>query len=423
MSIQILMPAASPTMEEGTLVNWLIKEGDKVLPGDIIVEIETDKSVMEVEALDEGIVGRILVPDGTEDVKVNTVIALLLEDGEDASQLSGVVSETVGGETPVDGASTATGSDNSGTSNTGDAPYKNRILASPAAKRVSAEAGLDLKSITGTGPKGRILKKDALAAAAELQTSSTSSAVDQQYQTSVAVVPLDIPFEETALSNMRKVIAQRLQESKRTIPHFYLTVDIEIDQLLDLQKKLNLHRENGNLTINDFVIRAVAMSLDKVPDANVQFDEEKIIRFKRVDISVAVAVKDGLLTPVIRDAAVKGIAEISQEMRMLAQKARAGKLVPEDYQGGSFTISNLGMYGIRQFDAVINPPQAGIFAIGRGEQRPVVKDNTLTVATMMTVTLSADHRVVDGAIGADLLTTLKGYLEEPYSLMNVVLRS
>ena len=407
MSIQILMPAASPTMEEGTLVNWLIKEGDKISPGDIIVEIETDKSLLEVEALDEGIVGRILVPDGTEEVKVNTVIALLLEDGEDISQLDStdsVENESSDSETT----DTATiEAPNTASSSSKASPHSGRIKSSPAARHVAADAGLDLATITGTGPNGRILKKDALSAVEKQQSTKTIE----------PATPGDIPFEKQNLSGMRKVIAQRLQQSKQTIPHFYLSVDIDIDELIELQVKLNRRLKNCKLTVNDFIIRAAALALEEVPDANVQYSDRSIIRFQRVDISIAVAVKGGLVTPVIRNAAGKRLPEISNEMQSLAEKARAGRLSPEEYQGGSFTISNLGMYGIRQFDAVINPPQAGILAIGRGEQRPIVIDGKLSIATVMTVTLSADHRIIDGTIGADLLTTMKNYLEEPNLLV------
>jgi len=401
------MPAASPTMEEGTLVNWLIKEGDRVSPGDIIVEIETDKSLLEVEALDGGVMGEILVPDGTEEVKVNTVIALLLEDGEDTSQLEKTVAVTNESAEPETGDVTTTETEDKVSSSTTTSPHAGRIKSSPAARHVAADAGLDLATITGTGPAGRILKKDAL------------SAVEKQQSTKAIepATPRGIPFEEQKPSNMRKVIAQRLQQSKQTIPHFYMTVDIDIDELLELQNKLNRRLEKCKLTVNDFVIRATALALADVPDANVQYSGSTTFRFQRVDISVAVAVKGGLVTPVIRDAVGKRLPEISNEMQSLAEKARAGKLNPEEYQGGSFTISNLGMYGIRQFDAVINPPQAGIFAIGKGEQRPIVIDGKLSVATVMTVTLSADHRIIDGAIGADLLTTMKNYLEEPNLLV------
>ncbi len=408
MTIEITMPALSPTMEEGTLAKWLVKEGDTVAAGDIIAEIETDKATMEVEATDDGVVGKLLVPDDTAEIAVGTAIALLLEDGEDAGALAAPkpapkpkkkkaaepVPEVVPKAPPV----TKPEAVESKAAEPGD-----RIAASPMARRLARERGIDLAAVTGTGPGGRIVKQD-IEGYAEAPKATVEA-------------PAAAEYEEVRLSQMRKTIARRLAEAKREIPHFYLTVDVEIDALLELRKQLNDRAEDFKLSINDFIIRAMALATGKVPDANVQFAGDKLRRFARADVSVAVAVEGGLVTPVIRSAETKSLRRISAEMGALAEKARAGKLVPGDYEGGTISLSNLGMYGIKQFDAVINPPQAVILAIGAGMQRAVVKDGVLAVATVMSATLSCDHRAVDGATGAQYLTAVKALLEDPLRLV------
>ena len=434
MPTTITMPALSPTMTEGTLARWLIKEGDSVSAGDIIAEIETDKATMEVEAVDEGSVGLLLVPEGTEGVPVNQPIALLLEDGEDASSLDNFQAPAVApapapAETP---AATAPPAELT-TPAPAPAPpapvpdaappvaQGERIFASPLARRMAEKAGLDLAAIQGTGPRGRIVKADIEGAL----SGGTVVAPQSQATTAQITAPQPTtqvtPVGESELiphTNMRKVIARRLLESKQTVPHFYLTIDCEIDRLLAMRKELN-DRDGADykISVNDFVIRAVALALRKTPDANASWSEEGMIRYGSVDVSVAVAIDAGLITPIIRNADHKGLAEISAEMKDLALRAREGKLMPEEYQGGTFSISNLGMFGVREFSAIINPPQSAILAVGAGEQRPVVKDGALSVATVMSCTLSCDHRVVDGALGAQLLGVFKNFIEEPMTML------
>jgi pyruvate dehydrogenase E2 component (dihydrolipoamide acetyltransferase) len=437
MPIKITMPQLSPTMEAGTLARWLVKEGDDVSSGDILAEIETDKATMEVESIDEGKVGKILVPEGTDDVPVNAVIAILLEDGEDAGALEGT--ESAGSSSnaekadkkdvaPVPESETAeeAPSNEAPKAETKPAPAQSddgRIKASPLARSMAKQAGLDLGAIDGSGPHGRVVKRDVEAALeSDGGARASTSAAPAREEAAASAAPASAPvgdreFEEIKVSNMRRVIAERLQEAKQTIPHFYLTVDCEIDKLLAMRKDLNGRSDDYKISVNDFVIRALALALRKTPDANAEWAGKAIRRYKAVDVAVAVAIEGGLITPVVRDADQKGLAAISNEMKDLAQRARDGKLAPEEYQGGTFSISNLGMYGIKQFDAVINPPQAGILAIGTGEQRPVVRDGALDIATVMSVTLSCDHRVVDGAIGANLLTAFKGFIEDPLTML------
>ncbi|MBC6439398.1 MAG: pyruvate dehydrogenase complex dihydrolipoamide acetyltransferase [Rhodospirillales bacterium] len=412
MPIKITMPQLSPTMEAGTLARWLVKEGDDVSSGDILAEIETDKATMEVESIDDGKVGKILVAEGTDEVPVNRVIAVLLEDGEDASALDGI---DVGAPEPE--ASPAAAAPDA--PSPAPADDDSRVKASPLARSMARHAGLDLGAIDGTGPHGRVVKRDIEAALAAGGTPvATPAAAEAPRPVAAPALPLPgTSYEEIRVSNMRRVIAERLQEAKQTIPHFYLTVDCEVDRLLAMRKDLNGRSEAYKISVNDFVIRALALALKNVPDANAQWGGDVVCRFATVDIAVAVAVDGGLVTPVVRNAAAKGLAEISGEMKDLAARARDGKLMPEEYQGGGFSLSNLGMYGIRQFDAVINPPQAGILAVGSGEQRPVVRDGALDVATVMSTTLSCDHRVIDGAIGANLLTAFKGYIEDPLTML------
>jgi len=441
MSIEIFMPALSPTMEKGTLAKWHVKAGDTVESGDIIAEIETDKATMEVESIDDGTVAQILVAEGSEDVPVGQIIAVLAEDGEDvanvkASQASpapamAAPAQEVPIEKQVETAPVAAAMETvnaqitDSVTQTGD-----RVKASPLAKRIAKQSGVDLTTIAGSGPHGRIVKRDVIGDAVTPQQAPAASVVSASSSSTMpsvaASVPAtaygphaDIPFREERLSSMRKIIAKRLAESKQTVPHFYLTVDCDLDALLVQRKELNttLAESGGKLSVNDFFIRAVALALKKVPAANVQYAGDKMYWYERADISVAVAIKGGLVTPVVRGADQKGLAEIAAEVKSLAGKARDGKLMPEDYAGGTFSISNLGMYGIKEFSAVINPPQGAILAIGAGEQRPVVKDGALAVATVMSVTLSCDHRAIDGAVGAEFLASFKGYVENPLTML------
>ena len=432
MPIIITMPALSPTMTEGTLAKWIMNEGDAVRSGDMLAEIETDKATMEVEAIDEGILARILVPEGTEGVPVNAPIAVLLEDGEDASAIDAALAaapapapmapaaEAPAAE-PIPAAAIPTPTPTPAPAAdpvSGDG----RILASPLAKRMAAQAGLELAQVSGSGPRGRIVKADieaavagGVAAVAPAPAAPAPSSIPAS--AAVPAAPGD-DFELEKLSSMRKIIARRMTESKQQAPHFYLTVDCEIDALLALRKQLNDKADGAyKLSVNDLVIKAAAVALMKVPDANVGYSEEGLRRYRNADISVAVASEKGLITPIIRNANGKGLEAISKEMRELAQKANDGKLTPEEYQGGSFSISNLGMFGIKQFDAVINMPQGCILAVGAGEQRPVVKDDALAIATVMSVTVSVDHRAVDGAVGARFLAAFKGLIQDPMTML------
>ena len=409
MPAQILMPALSPTMTEGTLARWLVGEGDAVVAGDPVAEIETDKATMEVEAVDEGRLARILVPDGSEHVAVGTVLAIIADEGEEIGDIETAAPEpapVAAQPAPVEPSPPAPPVQ----APTAPMPTAKgaRIFATPLARRLATERGVDLAQVAGSGPHGRIVKRDI---EAFVPGAAPAAAVGE------GLVPA--AYEEIRLSTMRKTIARRLSESKRTIPHFYLTVDIELDELLGLRKKLNARgqAQGIKLSVNDFIIRAMALAIKRVPDANVQFAEDKLLRFARADISVAVAVPGGLVTPVIRAAETKTLTQTSAEMKALAEKARGGSLAPEDYQGGTISLSNLGMYGIKQFDAVINPPQAAILAVGAGTPRAVVKDGEIAIATVMTATLSCDHRAIDGATGAEYLAALKDLLEDPLALL------
>ncbi len=404
MPIQVLMPALSPTMTEGNLVKWLKNEGDKIKAGEVIAEIETDKATMEVEAVDEGRMGKIVVPAGTDAVKVNALIALILEDGEDESAItiavtkSAVQIQPAKVQTPVEIVAAVVHVQNQST-NQGD-----RVFASPLAKRLAADKGINLKLVQGSGPHGRIVKTDVENA------NDTKSSASRTFSTS--------GFEDIKLNGMRKTIGKRLTEAKQTIPHFYLTVDCELDELLSFRTKLNaMPNAKTKLSVNDFVVRSVALALMDEPDANVTFHGDYVRRYNQADVCVAVAIDGGLVTPVVKAANLKSLTEISLEVKDLAEKARAGKLAPEAYQGGSFTISNLGMYGIKHFDAIINSPQACILAVGAGEERAIVRNGNVVVANMVTLTLSLDHRALDGAVGAGFLKALKGYIENPLSLL------
>jgi pyruvate dehydrogenase E2 component (dihydrolipoamide acetyltransferase) len=462
MPIKILMPALSPTMTEGNLAKWHKGEGDSVEPGDVLAEIETDKATMEVEAVDSGTLGKIVVSDGTNNVAVNEVIAFLLEDGEDSGSIDASASpvetvvEAIPAAAPESPAvsgnaapkatplarrlaeqagidlSTVTGTGARGKITRADiealtgtsakpgslpaavtpTPSGDRLFASPLARRLANDAGLDLAAIAGTGPQGRIVKADVekakLAPAAEV------------VGTPVAIVEVSESdrYDIVPMSAMRKVVAERMVHSKSNVPHFYLSVDCEIDELLKVRSSLNERLEDGKLSVNDFIIRACALALMEIPEANASWVGDGTMRlYKTADISVAVALDDGLITPIIPDAESKGLADISAKMKDLAVRARDGKLAPEEYQGGSFTISNLGMFGIKQFDAVINEPQGCILAVGAGEPRPVVKNGEIVPATVMTCTLSCDHRVVDGATGAKLLSAIKRLIEYPPAML------
>ncbi len=430
MPVKILMPALSPTMTEGTLAKWMVAEGDEVGSGDVIAEIETDKATMEVEAVEEGRVGKLLVAEGTEGVKVNDTIALLLEDGEDESALEGAADSAPApaAEKP---APAAAPDDKPATPAPGAKPAPaaapvakadgDRVFASPLARRMAEQAGLDLSGVKGSGPNGRIVKADVEAAlaggVAPAASAAPAPAASPAPKATASAEGFEPDFDFEPASGMRKVIAQRLTESKQTVPHFYLTVDCQIDNLLALRKDLNSRSDEYKLSVNDLIIKASGVALRKVPAANASWTGDGVKLYRSADISVAVAIEGGLITPVIRNAAGKGLETISNEMKELAAKARDGKLQPEEYQGGTFSISNLGMFGVKQFDAVINPPQGAILAVGAGEQRPVVNDGALGIATVMSVTLSVDHRAVDGAVGAEFLAAFKKLIEDPMTML------
>ena len=416
MPIAIKMPALSPTMEEGTLAKWLVKVGDKVSSGDIMAEIETDKATMEFEAVDEGTIVAIDVAEGTEGVKVGTVIATLAGDDEDA------VAPAAKAATPVAKVEPAPA-----VANLASAPAPapapsakgDRVVASPLAKRIASQTGVDLADVTGSGPGGRIVKADVEAAKAGGQVAVAPSSGPIAAAPAAAIPDFGIPYEAEKLNNVRKTIARRLTEAKQTIPHIYLTVDVRLDALLKLRSELNksLEADGIKLSVNDLLIKALAKALIRVPKCNVSFAGDELRRYSRADISVAVAAPSGLITPIIFDAAVKGVGKISTEMKGLADKAKAGKLQPHEFQGGTASLSNLGMFGIKQFDAVINPPQAMIMAVGAGEQRPYVVDGALAIASVMSATGSFDHRAIDGADGAQLMQAFKDLIESPLGLL------
>ena len=410
MTIEILMPALSPTMEEGTLAKWLVSEGDTVTSGDLLAEIETDKATMEFEAVDDGVIGSLLVPAGTSGVKVNTAIAILLEDGEDESaavpQKAVPKPEAAPAQAPAQSASTQ------------------RVFASPLARRIAADKNIDLGTITGTGPKGRIIKADLETLGAQ----SPSPVAPAPQQTSAPPTDPSLvsrmyegrAFTEIPLDGMRKTIAARLTEAKQTIPHFYLRRDIHLDALLSFRSELNaqLAKRDVKLSVNDFIIKACALALQDNPTANAVWAGDRVLQMEASDVAVAVAIEGGLFTPVLQDADTKTLSTLSSEMKDLAARARTRKLAPHEYQGGSFAISNLGMMGIDNFDAVINPPHGAILAVGAGVKKPVVtKNGELGIASVMSLTLSVDHRVIDGALGADLLASIKDYLENPIAML------
>jgi pyruvate dehydrogenase E2 component (dihydrolipoamide acetyltransferase) len=422
MPTQILMPALSPTMTEGNLAKWLMKEGDTVKSGQVIAEIETDKATMEVEAVDEGKIVRILIPAGTQGIKVNTPIAILAEDGESVeAALAGVASKPASlTPVPVASAPVASASAIAAPAATISHSPGERIIASPLAKRIAEQSGVDLKNVRGTGPNGRIVKAD-------LAQVSVSPVINKTQPVSFCppaqgidakdyADKLGMGYDARPNSSVRKVIAKRLTESKQLVPHFYLSVDVELDALLELRKQLN-EVAGTKISVNDFVIRATALAMKKIPASNVSWTDSAILQYIDADVSVAVATPNGLITPIIKKADTKTLAQISVEMKDLAARARDGKLRPEEFQGGGFSVSNLGMYGVKEFAAIINPPQSCILAVGAGDQRAVVKNGQLAVATVMTVTLSVDHRAVDGAVGAEFLQAFKPLIEKPHSLV------
>ncbi|WP_342075409.1 pyruvate dehydrogenase complex dihydrolipoamide acetyltransferase [Yoonia sp. SS1-5] len=432
MPTEILMPALSPTMEEGTLAKWLVKEGDTVSSGDVMAEIETDKATMEFEAVDEGTIGKIVVPGGTEGVKVNDVIAVLLEDGESADDIGDVGSAGTPAKAPADEPAAAPAAA-AASQPAPAAPTKdgNRIFASPLARRIAADKGLDLADIKGTGPHGRIVKADVENAKPGAKTSAAAPASKAEAPAAAAMAAgpsTDVviktyegrPFEEVKLDGMRKTIAARLTEAKQSVPHFYLRRDINLDALLKFRSQLNkqLEPRGVKLSVNDFIIKACALALQQVPEANAVWAGDRTLKFEKSDVAVAVAIEGGLFTPVLKDADMKSLSALSAEMKDLAGRARERKLAPHEYQGGSFAISNLGMFGIDNFDAIINPPHAAILAVGAGVKKPIVgEDGELAVGTVMSTTLSVDHRVIDGALGANLLQAIKDNLENPMTML------
>jgi pyruvate dehydrogenase E2 component (dihydrolipoamide acetyltransferase) len=419
MPIKILMPALSPTMTEGNLTKWVKKEGDTVKAGETIAEIETDKATMEVEAVDEGKLGKIVVPAGTQGVKVNQLIAVLLEEGEKEIPATFMANQNTPSAKPAAKQETSApapaASSAPAPSSMPQSTHGPRIFASPLAKRMAEQAGVDLKNLQGSGPHGRIIKED-IEQAKNRGGGSAAAAFPRGIDAIDYAKKLGMPYELQPNSTVRKIIAKRLTEAKITIPHFYLTVDCQIDRLLDLRRQLNETIEGTKVSVNDFIIKGIAVGLKLVPAANASWAEEGVLIYKNIDVSVAVATPGGLVTPIIKKADTKSLQHISEEMKELASRARDNKLKPEEFQGGGFTVSNLGMYGVKEFAAIINPPQGCILAVGAGEQRPIVKDGQLAIATVMTCTLSVDHRVVDGAVGANFLATFKKLIEEPIRL-------
>jgi pyruvate dehydrogenase E2 component (dihydrolipoamide acetyltransferase) len=434
MPIELKMPALSPTMEQGNLAKWLVKEGDKVSSGDLLAEIETDKATMEFEAVDEGILARILVPEGSSEVPVGTVIALLAAEGEtvsDAPAAKPADAKPAAASTPAPAETAKAPPEAAPAATAAPAPAKaesagaesGRVKASPLARRIAGQQGVDLAKVQGSGPGGRIVKADIGAGAAPASAAAAAAPAPAKPAAPAAPAapgePVEIPHETIKLSSMRKVIARRLTESKQTVPHIYLTVDIQLDALLKLRSQLNagLEARGIKLSVNDLLIKALAVALIEVPECNVQFAGDKLLKFSRADISVAVSIPGGLITPIVVGADSKPLSVIAPEIKDLAGRAREGKLQPHEFQGGTASLSNMGMYGIKQFDAVINPPQAMIMAIGAGEKRPWVIDDSLQIATVMSATGSFDHRAIDGADGARLMQAFKRLVENPLAML------
>ncbi|MGH6763807.1 MAG: pyruvate dehydrogenase complex dihydrolipoamide acetyltransferase [Phyllobacterium sp.] len=438
MPINITMPALSPTMEEGNLAKWLVKEGDKVAPGDVIAEIETDKATMEVEAVDEGTVAKLVIPAGTQGVKVNALIAVLAAEGEDAaaaaaapSAVAEALKAEAKAEVPAPVATPAAPAASSALPvATGD-----RVFSSPLARRIAKDAGIDIRKISGTGPRGRVVQKDVESAIAggggvklgAVEAASSAPAVKPMSEDAVMKLFEEGSYELIPHDGMRKTIAKRLLEAKTTIPHFYLTIDCELDALLALRAQINRSSpmrktEKGDvpaykLSVNDMIIKAMALALRDVPEANVSWTDANMLKHKHADVGVAVSIPGGLITPIIRKADLKALSAISNEMKDLAKRARDRKLKPEEYQGGTTAVSNLGMFGVKDFAAIVNPPHATILAVGAGEERAVVKNGEITVATVMSVTLSTDHRAVDGALAAELASAFKRHIENPLGML------
>ena len=431
MPTEILMPALSPTMEEGTLAKWLVKEGDTLSSGDVMCEIETDKATMEFEAVDEGVIGKILIAEGTEGVKVNAAIAILLEDGESADDIGAQSAAPAPASAPKAEAPAAAEAPKAAPAPAAAKSDGSRLFASPLARRIAEQKGLDLSQIKGSGPHGRIVKADienatqtaapkAAAAATAPSASAPAAMATGPSSDTVAKMYADREYEEITLNGMRKTIAARLTEAKQTVPHFYLRRDIQLDALMAFRAQLNkqLEPRGVKLSVNDFIIKACALALQEVPDANAVWAGDKVFKLKPSDVAVAVAIEGGLFTPILKDSEMKSLSALSAEMKDLAARARDRKLAPHEYQGGSFAISNLGMFGIDNFDAVINPPHGAILAVGAGSKKPVVgADGELAIATVMSVTLSVDHRVIDGALGAELLNAIKANLEAPMTML------
>jgi len=427
MPINLKMPALSPTMEEGTLAKWLVKEGDTVASGDLLAEIETDKATMEFEAVDEGVVAKILIPAGTDNVKVGEVIAIIAGEGEEVGDAPAAAAPApTPAAAPEAKAEPAPAPAPAPSPAPAAASGDDRIKASPLAKRIAAAKGIDLASIKGTGPGGRIVKADVedaqpgqASAPAPQAASAPAAAPTPAPAAAPAPFTTDIPHEASKLSNMRKTIARRLTEAKQTIPHIYLTVDVQLDKLLKLRAELNkaLEAQGVKLSVNDLLIKALAKSLIQVPQCNVTFAGDQLISYQRADISVAVSTPAGLITPIIVGAETKAVGAISTEMKELANRAKDGKLQPHEYQGGTASLSNMGMFGIKHFEAVINPPQGMIMAIGAGETRPYIVDDALGIATVMSATGSFDHRAIDGADGAQLMAAFKELCENPLGML------
>ena len=442
MPINILMPALSPTMEKGNLAKWLKKEGDTIKSGDVIAEIETDKATMEVEAVDEGILAKIVVPAGSQDVPVNQLIALIAGEGEDAKAVAsggGAAAPAAVAAPAAAAPAAASAAAPAPVAASAPAASGSRVFASPLARRIARQAGIDLAAVKGSGPHGRVVMADVEAAKSGAGSPGGARIIPMPGAAAPAPAPAAMAsgpsadsvkklfaegsYEEVPHDNMRKTIARRLLESKQTVPHFYVTVDCELDALLALREQINKAApvKDGKpaykLSVNDMVIKAMAMALKAVPDANVSWTDSAMLKHKHADIGVAVSIPGGLITPVIRDACHKTLSAISNEMKDLAARAKARKLKPEEYQGGTTAVSNLGMFGVKDFAAIVNPPHATILAVGAGEQRPVVKNGQLAIATVMSVTLSTDHRAVDGALGAELMAAFKGYIENPMGML------
>ena len=419
MPINIQMPALSPTMEEGTLAKWLVKEGDTVESGDVMAEIETDKATMEFEAVDEGIIGKILVPEGSSGVKVNEIIAILLDDGEDVSNIE--VQEPENKQDIIEKINTVENKPSIKLENSNKNLNKERVFATPLARRIAKSNSLELKNIKGTGPYGRIVKADVESKnISYLEKPATLSMTSSTTTETIKDIYKDRHFSEIALDGMRTVIANRLTEAKQTIPHFYLRRSVSLDKLLMIRAEMNngLLDKGIKISVNDFIIKASSLALQDIPQANVVWAHDRILQMKSSDVAVAVSVEGGLYTPVLFDSENKSISSLSSEIKALASKARDKKLSPSEYQGGSFAISNLGMMGVENFDAVINPPHGSILAVGAGTKKPIVmEDGSISVATIMSMTLSVDHRAIDGALGAEFLARIAHYLENPLNML------